>query len=342
MTSTASWRRIAAAVLLLVLAGCTVDTVDKERADVRTAPPAVPAPRVLFQGQGPTHLLVGTAGLDGSGVTYPLDDLPGGDQTNPDWSPTGSHLVFVLNDGARDDLWTARADGSNPRLLLDCEGSCRYLDDPAWSPDGASVVYSRRTRRGPDELGSLETVDVRTGAITTVLPPRFRRFTAGARWSPYGSWIVYESIHTVSRRLDATVDGVALRIVTPGSYVPGRPLTDPALFAATADWSPDGTTIVYSGLAHPDSEAADLFVVPASGGEPRQVTHSRTRADSPTSRRGALTGRRSCSVADSSTGQARRSCCPCPLTAARGRTCSAPPWSSGGTRGCSPGPDVSG
>jgi Tol biopolymer transport system component len=228
---------------------------------------------VLFQGQGRTHLLVGQASLDGSDISYPLADLAGGDQTNPDWSPDGSHMVFVVNDGARDDLWIARADGSMPRTLLDCRDECRYLDDPDWSPNGAEVVYSRTTARGSSGLGSLETVDVATGAVTMLLPPRFRRFTAGARWSPYGSYVVYESVHTASRRLDAEVDGVSLRIATPGSYVPGPPLTAPDLFAATADWSPDGTQIVYAGLARPDAVASVLFVIPAAGGEPRQVTH---------------------------------------------------------------------
>jgi Tol biopolymer transport system component len=252
-----------------LLAGCTSDA----GSPAPESQPEVPSARVLFQGQGRSHLLVGQASLDGSDISYPLANFAGGDQTNPDWSPDGSHMVFVVNDGARDDLWIARADGSMPRTLLDCRGECRYLDDPAWSPNGAEVVYSRTTARGSSGLGSLETVDLATGAVTMLLPPRFRRFTAGARWSPFGSYVVYESVHTDSRRLDAEVDGVSLRIATWGSHEPGRALTEPLLFAATADWSPDGTQIVYAGLTRPDAEASDLFVVPADGGAPRQLTH---------------------------------------------------------------------
>lgn len=268
-SATARRRAAALTVALLWLGACTSDVSEP----ASPARPADPQPTVLFQGQGEEHLLVGTAGLDGSGITYPLADLPGGDQTNPDWSPLGDRMVFIVNDGARDDLWITDADGSEPRMLLDCSGPCLFLDDPAWSPNGAEIAYSRATRHGRDGLGSLETVDVATGRITMLLPPRRRRFTAGARWSPYGSRVVYESVNTSSRRFDADVDGVSLRIVTVGSYVPGPPLTAPRLFAATADWSPDGRSIAYSGLPTPDAEAADLFVIPSAGGPPRRVTH---------------------------------------------------------------------
>lgn len=257
------------AAMLLAAVGCTTDA----GSPAQVSQPVADAGRVMFQGQGPTHLLVVQATLDGSDIRFPLEDLPGGDQTNPDWSPLGDRMVFVVNDGARDDLWIANADGSEPRMLLDCRDECRFLDDPAWSPNGAEIVYSRRTVRGRDELGSLETIDVATGRVTVILPLRFRTFTAGARWSPFGSHIVYESVHTVSRRVDAEVDGVSLRIATPGSHVPGPALTEPSLFAATADWSPDGRQIAYSSLARPDSEASDLFLIPAGGGEPRPLTH---------------------------------------------------------------------
>jgi Tol biopolymer transport system component len=276
--------RLAAASSVVVLAGCTTNAA--EPAGSTAAPePAGPHPLVLFQAWGPTRLLAGTARLDGSGFGFVLEDLPGGDQTNPDWSPDGDRIVLAVHDGVRDDLWVADADGGHARLLLDCEDACSYLDDPAWSPDGTRVVYSRTTTRGATGLGSLETVDVDTGAVTVLVPPRFRWFTAGARWSPDGSKVVFESVHTDSRRLSAEVDGVALRILDVASRRVGPELTDPLLFAATADWSPDGARIAYSARPTPRAEAADLFVVPAAGGTPQQVTdlvHEGGYADEPT------------------------------------------------------------
>lgn len=256
------------ALAALALAGCSSQAAD------RSEPERAPAqqPRVIFQGNGPEHLLLGVAHLDGSDVTFPLADLPGGDQTNPEWSPDGSHLLLAVNDGVRDDLWIAHADGTGARKLLDCAGACRWLDDPSWSPDGSSVVYSRTVARGEAGRGSLEEVDVTTGEVSVLLAPRARTFTAGARYSPDGSLIVFESVRKAGVALGAEIEGVSLRIADRASGRVGPALTEPDLFAATAAWSPDGSTIVYSALAQPDAEAADLFVLPASGGEPRRVT----------------------------------------------------------------------
>lgn len=252
----------------LVLAGCS----SKGTAPREQSPGPAPEPRILFQGVGQDHLLVGTARLDGSDVTYPLDDLPGGDQTNPDWSPDGTQVLLVVNDGKRDDLWIARADGTGTRILLDCEGACRWLDDPSWSPDGSSIVYSRTVLRHQADMGSLEEVDIATGEVSVVLPPRARAFTAGARYSPDGSQVVFEEVHTANAGVDAQVDGVSLRIVDLASGEVGPALTDPDLFSATADWSPDGASIVYTALPRPDADATDLFIIGPDGGEPRRVT----------------------------------------------------------------------
>jgi Tol biopolymer transport system component len=253
---------------LVLLASCTSGTPGP----VATPDRRVAEPLVVFQATGPTHQLVATARLDGSDLAFPLEDLPGGDQTNPDWSPDGSHIVLAVSDGARDDLWVAGADGSDPQLLLDCAGACVLLDDPAWSPDGRSVVYSRTAVRGRTSVGTLETVDVATGEVSVWLRPRPRTFTAGARWSPDGSAVVYESIHTTDRTHHAEVDSVVLRVLEVGSHRPGPPRTSPDRYAATADWSPDGSRIAYVALATPGATATDLFVMPAERGSPRQVT----------------------------------------------------------------------
>ena len=222
----------------VALAGCSSQGASRPEA----AALAAPQPRVLFQSNGRDHILVGVGNIDGSDVTHPLADLPGGHQMNPDWSPDGSQIVFAVDDGRRDDLWVSAVGGSEARVLLDCKGSCRNLDDPSWSPDGSSIVYSRTVARGGTGWGSLEEVDVATGEVSVILAPRVRTFTAGARWSPDGSEIVFEGVHKAGTGVDAEIDGVSLRIADRDAATAGPPLTDPELFAATADWSPDGTT----------------------------------------------------------------------------------------------------
>ena len=154
---------------------------------------------------------------------------PGGTRSNPDWSPDGRRIVFAMNDGRRDDLWVADADGTDARMLLDCRGRCRWLDDPDWSPDGRRIVYSRTIERADGwGIGTLETVDVATGRIRVVLGPWKRSFTAGARYSPDGEQVVFEKVHKTRRGLNADIDAVALviaRIDPRGVIV--RVITDP-------------------------------------------------------------------------------------------------------------------
>jgi len=234
---------------------------------------AAPAPWILFQQDDGARQEVAVVRADGTGRTAPLHDLGEGHQTNPDWSPDGTRIVFVMSDGERDDLWVADVDGEHARKLLDCRGSCRWLDDPDWSPDGKRIVYSRTIERADGwGIGTLETVAVATRKVRVELGPWKRSFTAGARFSPDGRQVVFEKVHKTGRGPDSDVDAVTLSAVRLDKNHSVRALTDPRLFAATADWSPDGKRIVYSALAEPDGEAPDLFWIRPGGGEPTRLT----------------------------------------------------------------------
>jgi Tol biopolymer transport system component len=263
-------RTSAIALLSVVLTAC--GGVDAAPAPTAT-PEADHGPWVLFQQDAGARYEVAMVHADGTGLVAPVSEVGHGHQTNPDWDPSGQHIVFVMNDGERDDLWIADADGSHPRMLLDCRGSCRWLDDPAWSPDGTRVAYSRGSERAGKGHDALETVDVRTGEVTVLREGTPLDFTAGVRWSPDGTYVVFELVHTVEQDLESDLDGVTLTVMpVDRSAGPEQSLTDPLLYAATADWSPDGTRIVYSALPTADAEAPDLFTVAPTGGTPARVT----------------------------------------------------------------------
>ena len=58
---------------------------------------------------------------------------------SPNWAP-GRDVVFTRSvDGGGKQVWAMPADGSGPRQVTNDGGEDKF---PAWSPDGATIVYS--------------------------------------------------------------------------------------------------------------------------------------------------------------------------------------------------------
>jgi Tol biopolymer transport system component len=66
---------------------------------------------------------------DGSNLQRLTDNA--GDDTDPDWSPDGTRIVFVSNRDGNDELYLMSADGRDPRRL-----TYEKANDwqPAWRP----------------------------------------------------------------------------------------------------------------------------------------------------------------------------------------------------------------
>ena len=165
--------------------------------------------------------------------------------------------------------------GDGARKLYDCENPCDYLDDPAWSPDGASIAACKMTDSGDGHLGSLVGIDVETGAETMLATFAPEDLCGGPRWSPDGSEISFELATSSGHLAPDEPIAVTLSVVDlsdgstrdPAAHRSGRSSR------SWGDWNPAGDLIVYSALPTPDAETPELFTIRPDGSDVRQLTN---------------------------------------------------------------------
>ncbi len=172
---------------------------------------------------------------------------------DPRISPDGERVVYVRTsmDAVRDRresrLWIVRSDGSDHRPLTD---PGVRASSPRWSPDGERVAY---VAADGEEGAEVYVRWMDTGATARVT--RLERSPGALAWSPDGVRLSFTMF--VEEETD------------PFARMPEPP--------ADAEWAPAPDVIrrtVYraDGRGYLPPGHAQLFVVPASGGTPRQVT----------------------------------------------------------------------
>ena len=71
------------------------------------------------------------------GTTYPVIEFPS-QETSPSFSPDGTRIAFVSDGSQNHEIYTADADGSNPKRITQ---NTSADDNPVWTPDGQQIVY---------------------------------------------------------------------------------------------------------------------------------------------------------------------------------------------------------
>ena len=180
------------------------------------------------------------------------------------WSPDSQHLAYSPEDG---ELFTARADGTNPTKLTDNYGAYSGF---RWSPDSSRIAFNTRN----DETEDYELFTARAdGTNPTKLTDNYG-IEGGFRWSPDSSRIAY------STRNDETED-YELFIARADGADPTK-LTDNNGISSGFSWSPDSSRIAYSTRYHetPNDgpfERYELFTARADGANPTKLTDNINR-----------------------------------------------------------------
>ncbi|HEX2328368.1 MAG TPA: S9 family peptidase [Candidatus Angelobacter sp.] len=207
-------------------------------------------------------------------------------EDSPAWSPDSKRLAF-LSDAVKPgqpQLYVMNVSGGgSPKRLTDAQG---LLASPGWSPDGKRIALLW-TENAERAAGPLVAETPRTGVITeTVSEQRLAVIDSGGGklealspedmyvyeydWAPDGK-------HFVTTAAPGNGDDnwyVAQVYTLDASGGAWKSIHKPALQIADPIWSPDGKSIAFiSGLMSDEvSVGGDVFIVPAQGGEARNVT----------------------------------------------------------------------
>lgn len=203
---------------------------------------------------------------------------------DPAFSPDGKEILFSSTRGRAVGVWKISADGSRAERI--CDG-----DQAEWSPDGKQIALRRDERLYSRELA--------TGRQRPITPEDWPH-CSGPAWRPDGRQIAFAC------RWDGA-NGVF--VVPAGGGVPTKVYDKKG--ACEPHWSPDGLRLVYEtetnlftidpdgkknravtffggvqryGRFSPDGRSIvfcqgvsdrgpwELYIIPASGGTPRQLT----------------------------------------------------------------------
>ena len=172
--------------------------------------------------------------------------------SGPRITPDGSAVVYerrsmdVMTDRVRSNIWSVQLDGTNHRPLLSGKSNFRM---PRFSPDGTRMAYVSSVE-GKNQI-YVRWLDTGTTARVTDL----ERSPSNLSWSPDGKHLAFTMF---------------------------KPSKGPSFFSLPrkprgAEWAGnakviDQMTYRFDGAGYLPNGHTHVFVVPADGGSPRQVT----------------------------------------------------------------------
>jgi len=221
--------------------------------------------------------------------------------SEPKWSPDGQWLAFVSDCTAESEkrgqdqvfVWSKKTGES--KQLTHVVGE---MDSLTWSPDGKSIgfLFVENATRSAGALAAMKpwagvigedgveiqrvgVVDVASNSFAQVTPATQHVYEFG--WSPDSKHLVFvaanppgENNWWVAQLYTEDVAGGQPKSILDTAKVKG---SLHGLQIAVPRWSPDGSRIAFIGglMSDQGSTGGDVYVIPAAGGEPTNMTPGR-------------------------------------------------------------------
>jgi dipeptidyl aminopeptidase/acylaminoacyl peptidase len=216
------------------------------------------------------------------------------------WAPDAKSLAFFSDcakPGEQADLYLSRLDGTPARRLTELRG---YVNQPAFSPDGTKIAFlyvegatrpagALAAMKPPSGLIGEDGVEIQRVAVSAVDPasPEAPEQVTPANlhvyefdWSPDSKGLAYVAANPPGEnnwwvaKLYKQSLGKAPKAIFAPAEEPG-PLH--GMQIAVPRWSPDGKSVAFIGglMSDQGSTGGDVWIVPAGGGAPRDLTQGR-------------------------------------------------------------------
>ena len=216
--------------------------------------------------------------------------------TSPSFSPDGRWLAFSSSRGGENQVWAIPVDGGEARQVTDAESGAGGF---SWSPDGSRVAYlmtdpeteeeklRKKEKRDPifvDQNFKYAHIYVVAFEPEASEPAEAARVTEGQYhvssydWSPDGTTFAFA--HQADPRLDEGARASDISMVSSDGSGEVRPLVTLGGIDGSPRFSPDGQWVAFTSSGDTPQRVglADVYVVAASGGEPRKLADSHDRS----------------------------------------------------------------
>jgi Tol biopolymer transport system component len=187
------------------------------------------------------------------------------DEAMPRWSPDGSKIAFLSDDGTGMNVYSVPPTGGARRRIakthlqyLDRFTSIGAVGSQPWSPDGRRLVF---TRLEPTNSVALWTADIESGQEARLTSPPSGASDWRGAWSHDGKWIAFNRLSTGSPS--------TLYVVPASGGEPRAVLPDKTVGYAAATWSLDDRRLLFVPAG---AWGGDVSDVELATGTIRQLT----------------------------------------------------------------------